>query len=46
MHFFDEYTNYHGGIMGKSIHRVGTIESEKFAKNILKDIRDFGIKQV
>ena len=48
MSFFDQYTNFHGGIgrNNTAIHRVGTLESRKFAQNIEKKFKEFGIKQV
>ena len=46
MNFFDEYTRNHEEVNGKAIHRVGTIESEKFAMKIAQDFRDFGLEQV
>ena len=46
MSFFDEYTGNHGEFDNKAIHRVGTMESEKFAMKIAQDFRDFGLKQV
>ena len=48
MNFFNQYTNFHGGI-GKnisSIHRVGTLESKKFAQKIEASFQDFGLKKV
>ena len=48
MTFFNQYTNFHGGI-GKNhsaIHRVGTLESKKFAQKIEASFQDFGLKQV
>ena len=48
MNFFNQYTNFHGGVRrnNTAIHRVGTLESKKFAENIVKTFKDFGLKQV
>ena len=48
MNFFNQYTNFHGGIGGNisAIHRVGTLESKKFAQKIEASFQDFGLKKV
>ena len=46
--FFNQYTNFHGGVKGNNtaMHRVGTLESKKFAEHIEQNFKDFGLKQV
>ena len=50
LHFFDDFAMSNKTVYGKdtgdAFHRVGTIESEEFANNILRNFREFGIKQV